>query len=88
MKYSEAIDAAVAHAMAKDERVIVFGEDVPMLRPTLFARFGKDRIMAAPISEAAFSAAGYGAAMAGLKPIVEIMMVDFIGCAWDAVLSA
>ncbi len=87
MKFSEAIDRALAEAMAADERVVVFGEDLQMLRPELLARFGPGRILGAPISEAAFTAAGVGAAMAGLRPVVEIMIVDFIGCAMDAILN-
>lgn len=87
MKYSEAIDRAVADAMARDDRIIIMGEDVRMLRPGILARFGPDRILNAPISEAAFTAAGVGAAMAGLRPIVEIWMVDFLACAMDAVLN-
>jgi len=85
--FSEAVDRAVAEAMAADERVVVFGEDVPMLRPGLLARFGPGRVLGAPISEAAFTAAGAGAAMAGLRPVVEIMIVDFIACAMDAILN-
>ncbi len=84
MKFSEAIDRAVAAAMARDERIIIMGEDVPMTRSSLLARFGPNRVLKAPISEAAFTAAGVGAAMAGLRPIVEIWMVDFIGCAMAA----
>jgi pyruvate/2-oxoglutarate/acetoin dehydrogenase E1 component len=87
MKFSEAVDRAVAEAMAKDERVVVMGEDVPMLRSGLLARFGPGRVLGAPISEAAFTSAGVGAAMAGLKPVVEIWMVDFVACAMDAVLN-
>jgi len=87
MRFSEAADAAVADAMARDPRVVVFGEDVPMLRPALFTRFGRDRVLAAPISEAAFVGAAVGAAMGGLRPVVEVMLVDFIGVAMDAVLN-
>jgi pyruvate dehydrogenase E1 component beta subunit len=87
MKFSEAVDRAVAEAMAKDERVVVMGEDVPMLRSGLLARFGPGRVLGAPISEAAFTSAGVGAAMAGLRPVVEIWMVDFVACAMDAVLN-
>jgi acetoin:2,6-dichlorophenolindophenol oxidoreductase subunit beta len=87
MKYSQAIDAAVANAMARDSRVIVLGEDVHVLRAPLYARFGKDRVLAAPISEAAFVGAAVGAAMAGLRPIVELMLVDFVGSCFDAVLN-
>jgi len=85
--FSQAVDRAVAEAMAADERIVILGEDVPMLRPGLLARFGPGRVLGAPISEAAFTAAGAGAAMAGLRPIVEIMIVDFLACAMDAVLN-
>jgi pyruvate dehydrogenase E1 component beta subunit len=87
MKFSEAIDAAVAEAMARDERVVVFGEDVHMLRADLYARFGEQRVRPTPISESAFLGAAVGAAMTGLRPIVEIMLVDFIAVAFDAVLN-
>jgi pyruvate dehydrogenase E1 component beta subunit len=87
MKFSEAIDRAVAEAMADDERILILGEDVRMLRSSLLAQFGPDRVLNAPISEAAFCAAGLGAAMAGLRPIVEIWMVDFLACAMDAILN-
>ncbi len=87
MKFSEAVDRAVAEAMAKDERIVVFGEDVPIVRSGLVARFGPSRVLGAPISEGGFVGAGVGAAMAGLRPIVEIWIVDFIGCAMDAVLN-
>jgi pyruvate/2-oxoglutarate/acetoin dehydrogenase E1 component len=86
-KFSEAVDRAVADAMARDESIIVMGEDVRMLRSSLLARFGPNRVLNAPISEAAFTAAGVGAAMAGLRPIVEIWMVDFIACAMDSILN-
>lgn len=85
--FGQAIDDAVVRAMAADERIVVFGEDVPMLRSALFARFGAERVLAAPISEAAFVAAGVGAAMGGLRPIIELYMVDFIAVAMDAVLN-
>ncbi len=87
MRFAEAIDRAVEAAMAEDPRVIILGEDVHMLRAPLFARFGKQRVLPAPISEAAFVGAAVGAAMAGLRPIVEVMLVDFIGVAMDAVLN-
>ena len=85
--FADAIDRAVAQAMADDDRIVVFGEDVPMLRAPLLARFGRDRVIGAPISEAAFVGAAVGAAMAGLRPIVEVMLVDFVASAWDAVLN-
>ena len=87
MTFAEAIDDALAQAMASDPRIVVFGEDVHTLRLSLFVRFGEQRVRPAPISEAAFVAAAVGAAMAGLRPVVELMVVDFIGVAIDAVLN-
>jgi pyruvate/2-oxoglutarate/acetoin dehydrogenase E1 component len=87
MTFAAAIEDALAHAMAQDKRIIVLGEDVQMIRVNLFARFGKDRVMAAPISESAFVGAATAAAMAGLRPVVEVMLVDFIGVAMDALLN-
>ncbi|MBI1948814.1 MAG: pyruvate dehydrogenase [Deltaproteobacteria bacterium] len=85
--FEDAIDAAIADAMASDERVVLFGLDVPMLRAGLYARFGEGRVLGAPISEGAYLTAAVGAAMAGLRPVVEIMMVDFMGVALDALLN-
>jgi pyruvate dehydrogenase E1 component beta subunit len=87
MSYAEAIEDALVHAMAADERVVIFGEDAPGLRMNLFARFGEDRVRPAPISESAFLGAAVGAAMAGLRPIVEIMLVAFIAVAADALVN-
>lgn len=83
----QAIDLAVAESMARDERVVVFGEDVPMLRSALLARFGPGRVMGTPISESSFLGAAVGAAMGGLRPVVEIMLIDFIAVAMSAVLN-
>ncbi len=87
LKFGEAIDRALAQAMAEDDRIVVFGEDVPMLRAPLTTRFGAARVLGAPISESAFVGAAVGAAMAGLRPVVEVMMVDFVGVCLDAFLN-
>jgi len=87
MQFSAAIDDALAQAMAADPRIIVFGEDVPLLRRNLLVQFGPQRILAAPISESAFLGAAVTAAMAGLRPVVEVYMVDFLGVAMDALLN-
>jgi pyruvate dehydrogenase E1 component beta subunit len=87
MEFGAAIDAAVAAAMARDPRVVILGEDVHTLRAALFARFGPERVLAAPISEAAFMGASVGAAMGGLRPVVELMLVDFLGSCLDALLN-
>jgi pyruvate dehydrogenase E1 component beta subunit len=87
LSLGQAVDRAIEDAMARDERIILIGEDAPLLRAPLFARFGAERVIAAPISELAFFGAAAGAAMAGLRPIVELYMVDFIAVAYDAVLN-
>lgn len=85
--FAEAIDDALAFAMEEDERIVIWGEDVELLRRNLFTRFGNKRIRNTPISEGAFLGAGVTAAMSGLKPVVEIMLIDFIGVAIDAILN-
>jgi len=87
LTFTRAIDDALAQAMAADPRIIVFGEDVPLLRRDLLVRFGPRRVRGAPISESAFLGAGVAAAMAGLRPVVEIYMVDFLGVCMDALLN-
>jgi acetoin:2,6-dichlorophenolindophenol oxidoreductase subunit beta len=87
LSFTQAIDDALAQAMATDPRIIVFGEDVPLLRRDLLVRFGPRRVRGAPISESAFLGAGVAAAMAGLRPVVEMYMVDFLGVCMDALLN-
>jgi pyruvate/2-oxoglutarate/acetoin dehydrogenase E1 component len=87
MFFTQAVDDALSQAMADDPRIVVFGEDIPLLRRDLLVRFGPKRVRGTPISESAFLGAGVAAAMAGLRPIVEIYMVDFIGVCMDALLN-
>lgn len=87
MSFTQAVDDALAQAMAEDPRIIVLGEDIPLLRRDLLVRFGPKRILGTPISESAFLGAGVSAAMAGLRPVVEIYMVDFLGVCMDALLN-
>lgn len=86
-RFAEAIEEALTYAMVKDQNIVIIGEDVHTLRRNLFVRFGKKRVLAAPISEGAFLGAGVAAAMAGLRPVVEIMLIDFIAVAVDALLN-
>jgi acetoin:2,6-dichlorophenolindophenol oxidoreductase subunit beta len=87
MNFGDAIEDALMQAMAKDEKIIIMGEDVQGLRLNLRVRFGRDRVLPTPISEAAFVGAAVAAAMGGLHPVAEVMLVDFIGVTMDAVLN-
>lgn len=87
MFFTQAIDDALAQAMADDPSIMLFGEDIPLLRRNLLARFGPRRVRGTPISESAFVGAGIAAAMAGLRPVVEMYMVDFLGVCMDALLN-
>lgn len=87
LTFAAAIEDALAQAMAEDPTIVLLGEDVPTLRRNLLVRFGADRVLAAPISEAAFTGAAVTAAMGGLRPVVEVMLVDFIAVAVDALLN-
>lgn len=87
MGFSEAIDDALGQAMVNDPRILLLGEDVQGLHGSLFVRFGRQRVRNTPISEAAFLGAAVTASMAGLRPVAEIMLVDFIAVAVDALLN-
>ena len=87
MNFTQAIDNALAQAMAKDPHIILIGEDLPLLRRDLLVRFGPKRVLGTPISESAFLGAGVAAAMAGLRPVIELYMVDFLGVAIDTILN-
>ena len=87
MFFTQAVDDALSQAMADDSSIVVFGEDIPLLRRNLLVRFGPKRVKGTPISESAFLGAGVAAAMAGLRPVVEIYMVDFLGVCMDALLN-
>lgn len=87
MSFSEAVDDALGQAMAKDARILLLGEDVQGIHSGLFTHFGRQRVRNTPISEAAFLGAAVAASMAGLRPVAEIMLVDFIAVAVDALLN-
>lgn len=87
MTLDQAVDHALGQAMAADERILTWGEDVRLLRRNLLARFGTRRVRDTPISESAFMYAGIGAAMAGLKPVVELFMIDFAAVGWSAIVN-
>jgi len=91
--YREAMRAAIREAMQRDERVFLMGEDVGRyggcfgVSMGLLEEFGPERIRDTPLSESAFVGAGIGAAMAGMRPIVEIMTVNFSLLALDQILN-
>lgn len=86
-RFGAAIDDALGQAMGEDPRIIVLGEDVQGARMALFARFGSQRVRNTPISESAFLGAAVSAAMAGLRPVAEMLLVDFLGVCMDALIN-
>jgi len=92
LRYNRAVAAALADAMAEDPTVIVLGEDIGgggVYGATrgLKERFGPERVRDTPISEAAFMGAAVGAALSGLKPVVEISFMDFLTFAMDPLVN-
>jgi len=91
--YREAVRAALREALQRDERVFLMGEDVGRYGGSyacslgLLQEFGPDRVRDTPLSENAFVGIGIGAAMAGMRPIVEIMTVNFSLLALDQILN-
>ncbi|MCI1191265.1 alpha-ketoacid dehydrogenase subunit beta [Calidifontimicrobium sp. SYSU G02091] len=92
MTYAEAAVAAVSHEMEADPNVVVLGEDVGRggifgQYKGLLQRFGAERVIDTPISEAAILGAGVGMALAGLRPVVEMRVVDFALCGMDELVN-
>jgi len=93
MTYREAVKQALRDAIKRDERVFLMGEDVGRyggcyaVSHGLLAEFGPERIRDTPLSESGFTGAGIGAAMAGMRPIVELMTVNFSLLALDQILN-
>jgi pyruvate dehydrogenase E1 component beta subunit len=91
--YREALRAAHRDALQRDRRVFVMGEDVGRyggsyaVTKGLLAEFGEDRIRDTPLSELGFVGAGVGASLGGMRPIVEIMTVNFSLLALDAIVN-
>lgn len=95
--YVEALNEALKEEMRRDERVIVMGEDVQfgysgrgglfLVTADLFKEFGPERVRDTPISEEGFVGLAIGAAVTGLKPVVEIMYADFILCCMNQIVN-
>jgi len=93
LTFAEAIREALAEEMRRDPRVVLLGEDVAeagtpfKVVKGLVEEFGKDRVVDTPISEAGFTGLAVGAAMAGLRPVVDIMFGDFMTLVMDQVVN-
>lgn len=91
--YREAVKEAIRDALQRDERVFLMGEDVGhyggcyAVSKGLLAEFGPERIRDTPLSESGFVGAGIGAALGGMRPIVEVMTVNFSMLALDQILN-
>jgi pyruvate/2-oxoglutarate/acetoin dehydrogenase E1 component len=89
LSYAEALREAMAQAMAADERVFLMGEDIGVyggafgVTQGLIERFGPDRVRDTPISENTIVGAGVGAALTGMRPIVEMQFMDFVTLAME-----
>ena len=88
MMYGEAIGTAIAEEMQRDESVVLFGQNLAMTeRDPMLRKFGSKRVRLAPISETAEIGAAVGAALTGLRPIVELWMSEFMLVAFDQVIN-
>jgi len=93
LTFGDAIKEAIAEEMRRDPTVVLMGEDVAEAGTTfkvltgLVDEFGKDRVIDTPISEAGFTGLGVGAAMAGMRPIVDIMFGDFMTIIMDQLVN-
>jgi pyruvate dehydrogenase E1 component beta subunit len=91
--YREALAEAIIEEMARDDRVFLMGEDVGVLggafgaTPGIYAKFGGERVLDTPISETAIVGYALGAAMAGMRPIAEIMRVDWMTICMDEIVN-
>src|SRR5580693_1929881 len=93
LTFAQAVREALAEEMRRDSRVCIFGEDVAeagtpfKVLSGLVEEFGADRVVDTPISEAGFTGVGVGAAMTGLRPVVDIMFGDFLTLTMDQMVN-
>jgi pyruvate/2-oxoglutarate/acetoin dehydrogenase E1 component len=93
LEVREAIREALDEELARDERVILFGEDVAIaggvfaVTPGLYDKYGPGRVFDTPISELALTGAAYGAAITGSRPVLEIMFGDFLALSMDVLIN-
>jgi pyruvate/2-oxoglutarate/acetoin dehydrogenase E1 component len=93
LEFREALREALDEELERDERVILFGEDVAIaggvfaVTPGLYEKHGPKRVFDTPISELAMTGAAYGAAITGLRPVLEIMFGDFLALSMDSLIN-
>ncbi|MGO9760688.1 MAG: alpha-ketoacid dehydrogenase subunit beta [Solirubrobacteraceae bacterium] len=93
LRYREALNAALREELARDERVILMGEDIGVfggafkVTDGLLEQFGERRVRDTPISENTIVGVGVGAAMTGLRPVVELMTINFALLAFDQIVN-
>jgi pyruvate/2-oxoglutarate/acetoin dehydrogenase E1 component len=93
MRYREALNTALAEELRRDERVILMGEDIGVfggafkVTEGLLEEFGERRVRDTPISENTIVGVGVGAAMSGLRPVVELMTINFALLAFDQIVN-
>src|SRR3989441_6336138 len=93
IEFREAIRSALDEELARDERVIFFGEDVAIAggvfaaTPGLYEKYGASRVFDTPISELAMTGAAFGAAVTGKRPVLEIMFGDFLALSMDSLIN-
>ena len=93
LRFAQAINRALSESMTEDVTVMLMGEDIAEaggpfgVTRGLLAKFGADRVRDTPISEMAMSNAAVGAALTGVKPVLEIMFMDFMTFAMDALVN-
>jgi pyruvate/2-oxoglutarate/acetoin dehydrogenase E1 component len=93
LTFAQAINEALHEEMERDQRVLMIGEDVAKaggvykLTEGLFSRFGPERVIDTPISEAGIVGLGIGAAMTGMRPVVEVMFGDFMALVMDQLVN-
>ena len=91
--FRTAVREALDEELAADDRVILFGEDVAVaggvfaVTSGLYEKYGKERVFDTPISELALAGAGFGAAITGLRPVLEIMFGDFLTLVMDSIVN-
>src|SRR4029079_10784251 len=91
--FRTALREALDEELAADDRVIFFGEDVALaggvfaVTPGLYEKYGRERVFDTPISELALAGAAFGAAISGLRPVVEIMFGDFLTLVMDGLVN-